>query len=195
MKTSFSNDKNSLRFWWIFLFSGGLLLTLGLSVLMRPKIMFSAFSLYFALAFIINGLIEVFFSFRNQKVIRGWKWYLAGGALDLLISSIFIANPILSAAALPLLVGLWLLFRSLAVIGRAFELKQWGMMHWEYLLFFGIAGFVFSWINISSPLFATTVTVTWTGIALLTAGIFYLYFSLLIKTSIRKIHSHKISSL
>ncbi|WP_221393501.1 HdeD family acid-resistance protein [Dyadobacter sp. NIV53] len=190
MEKSFLKGQQSLRFWWIFLFSGVALLSLGVSVFIHPTMMLAAFSLYFAVAFFVNGLLEVFFTLTNHKIIRDWKWFLLGGAFDLLICSSFVTNPILSAAYLPLIVGVWLLCRSMAVIGRAHYLKQWAIINWKWALFFGIAGLFFSWINIYSPLFAIKITVTWTGIALLTSGVFYIYYSITLKTLAHRILTH-----
>ena len=185
-----SEIKQSLRFWWIFMLSGAFLIILGIYVFAKPEVSYGLISFYFALTFLLNGLLEIFFSITNHKAIAGWVLYLTGGILDLIISSIFVANPILAAASLPLLVGVWLFFRSLLMISRSYKLMQWGIPNWEWLLLFGLLGFVLAWINIYNPLFAFRIIVTWTGLALLSAGIFYIYFSVCLKNVNKSIHIH-----
>lgn len=178
MKTHVAKTKISLRFWWMFLLSGAGLILLGTIVLLDPSLRYSSLSLCITGTFFVNGFIEIFFSLSNRNKIDGWRWYLVGGVLDLIIGSIFLTNPVMAAASLPLLVGIWLLLRSMLIIARSLELKHWGVPHWQWLLFFGMAGFIFAWTNISNRLFDATVVVFWTGTTLLTAGLFYLTFAL-----------------
>jgi len=190
MKTLLTRNQIPLRFWWTFLFSAAFLILLGIYVLVYPSIRFAAFSLCFSAVFFLNGFIEIVFSVTNRKNINGWAWYLTGGIADLIIAGIFIVNPVMAAASLPLLVGIWLLIRSLLIISRGFELKQRGLAKWQWLFFFGLAGFVFSWINIYNPIFATKVVELWTGLALFTAGLFYLCYCLFIRNLTHTVNLH-----
>lgn len=178
MKMLIIRSKISLRFWWIFLFSGVVLILLGLYVLTNPSMRFTIISLCIAVTFFVNGLIEIYFSLTNRKKISGWGWYLAGSILDLIICAIFITNPILASATLPLLLGLWLLVRTMFLIGRSIELNHWGLPHWQWLLLFGMAGFIFCGTNIYNRLFETAIVVFWTGATLVTVGLFYVCFGL-----------------
>ena len=190
MKTPITRNQMPLRFWWTFLFSAAFLILLGTYVLVYPSIRFAALSLSFSVVFFANGFIEIAFSVTNRQNMNGWAWYLAGGIADMIVAVIFILNPVMAAASLPLLVGIWLLLRSLLIISRGFELKQRGLTNWQWLLFNGLAGLVFSWINIYNPIFETKVVELWTGLALVTAGLFYLCYSLFIKNSKQIIDFH-----
>ncbi|TDE08162.1 HdeD family acid-resistance protein [Dyadobacter psychrotolerans] len=192
MKTFNSLSRQLFQFWWTFLFPGSGLILLGIYVLVQPEMQLAALSLYLCVAFLINGIFEILVTITNKKMVNGRKWYLAGGVLDLLVAGIFISNPILATASVPLLVGFWLLLRSLAMIGRSYELKQIGLMHWEWLLYFGFTGLLFYWVNIYSQLFATKIIITWTGIAISMAGVFYIYYSICLKSTTNTLDNTKI---
>jgi uncharacterized membrane protein HdeD (DUF308 family) len=63
-------------------------------------------------------------------------------------------------------------------ISFSIELSSYGVKQWGWLLLMGIIGLIFSYILIWNPVFAGLTLVYWTGLALITLGIFSIYFSI-----------------
>lgn len=74
-----------------------------------------------------------------------------------------------------------LLFRSFYAIGLAINMKSYGELEWGTLLVIGVLGSLFSFILIWNPIFAGISIVIWTGLALLTGGIFSLFLGFKLK--------------
>jgi uncharacterized membrane protein HdeD (DUF308 family) len=182
-KTSFMNNMVSdlrqvARYWWIFLILGAVLIAFGILVFTNPADGYAGLTLYFELAFLLNGILEISFAVSNHRTLHGWGWHLAGGIFDLLVGVLLTANPVLAAVSLPYFAGFWLMFRSIAVIGRSFDLPTMKRPERLWMLVLGLAGLVFSFMILYNPVLGAFTLVTWTALALMAIGLFYIFLGL-----------------
>jgi uncharacterized membrane protein HdeD (DUF308 family) len=66
-------------------------------------------------------------------------------------------------------------------IAWSIELKKYKVSNWGWLLFAGILGAIFSFLLMLNPVIAGLTIAIWTGIALITIGIFHIHFSIELK--------------
>jgi len=172
-----SDVRTVIRYWWIFLLLGTLLLVFGVLVFTFPATAYADLTLYFVIAFAFNGLFEVVFAISNHKTVPGWGWHLAGGIFDLTAAAVLFLTPVLAAVSLPLFAGFWLLFRSISIAGRCFDLPViWPEKAW--MLALALGGVVFSFLILYYPVLGAFSLIVWTGCALLTLGLFYIFLGL-----------------
>src|ERR1700744_79573 len=172
--------RHAVRYWWIFILLGCALILLGLGVMNHPVATFATLSVAFAIVFIVNGLLEITFAISNYRAVHGWGWHLAGGILDLMIGALLVVNPVITAGGPPHFVGFWLMFRSIAIIGRSFDLPLlWPEKGWLMLL--GVAGVIFSFMILWNPDLGIFTLVVWTAFAFISIGLFYIFFGLHLK--------------
>ena len=170
--------KNGIKHWYLLLIAGLLYIAVGIWVLLTPVTSYLALALLFSISFIVSGISEIIFSISNRKELDSWGWKLAYGLLTAIIGLILLNSPLLTIATLPLYVGFVVLFRSIMAISFSIELSSYGVKQWGWLLFIGILGLIFSYILIWNPGFAGLTLVYWTGLALITLGIYSIYFSI-----------------
>jgi len=173
--------KNSIKNWYIPLIVGIVFILTGLYTFTTPAKSYLALAMIFSAAFILTGTAEVVFSFNNRKQVDNWGWTLVFGLITLIIGFIMIIRPEISIRTLPLYVGFVILFRSIAAISYSIDLKNFGIKHWGSLLFTGILGVLFSFVVIWNPLLGGLTIVVWTGMALITAGIYSVLLSFRLK--------------
>ncbi len=193
MKTSFLNSiKNSVKHWYIPLIVGILFVILSIAVFTSPLSSLLALSIFFALSFLFSGLSEVFFSISNRNTLPNWGWSLAFGILTTIIGFSLVVHPGLSISVLAFYIGFLLLFRSIASISFALDVKKYGSKNWGSLLAFGILGALASLFLIWNPLFTGIGLTILMAVSILFAGLFSIFLAL----QLRKIHVHgrKISS-
>ena len=156
---------------WISFLLGLLFILIGTWVLYTPVESYLALSVIFSMTFLINGIFEIFSAASRQlSGMRGWV--LAGGIVDLLLGIMLIGNPLITAQILPFYVGFGLMFRSMMAIGVSFQFSE--VPGWGWLLFFGVAGLIFSFMLLRNPVFAGMTIVTFTGLSFIVIGIFRL---------------------
>lgn len=178
--------KQSVKHWYIHLIIGLIFIAIGILVFASPVASYAALTIVFSISFLISGIMEIFFATSNRRVIENWGWTLALGIFTTLVGLILIVNPEISAVTLPLYVGFMLMLHSFWAIGSAFDLKDYGVSGWGVSLIIGILGVLFAALLIIRPVIGGVTLVIWTGLALITSGIFNLFLS----TKMRKIHKN-----
>ncbi len=138
-------------------------------------------SILFSLSFLFSGLSEIIFSISNRNEIDNWGWTLTFGIVTTLFGIFLLINPQISFATLPFYIGVVVLFRSITGIGFALDLKKYGVLEWGNLMIFAVLGLLLSFILIWNPVFAGLTVVVWTGLALISGGIYSIYLSLKLK--------------
>lgn len=172
-----SDVRAVVRYWWIFLLLGPLLILFGILVFTFPAGAYSSLTIYFIVAFALNGLFELGFAIANHRTVSGWGWHLSGGMFDLTAATVLYFTPILAAVSLPLFAGFWLLFRSISIVGRCFDLPViWPEKAW--MLALALGGVVFSFLILYYPVLGAYSLILCTGCALLTLGLFYTFLGI-----------------
>lgn len=184
METQFQNIdsqiKKSLKNWWVPMLIGVLLVGTAIWTFVSPIESYLALSILFSVSFLMSGLLEIYFSVSNRKVISNWGWNLAFGIITAIVGVMMLINPQISMITLPLYVGFVVLFRSIIAIGWATDLNQANLMA------IGILGVIFSFILLWNPVFGGMTIVFWTGFAFLMSGIFSLYLSFKLRKAFKE---------
>lgn len=167
--------ENAIKHWYLPLIVGILLVILGIWTLTTPLESYVMLSIVFAVGFFLSGIVEVVFAVTNKQ--KAWGWSMALGILSIIIGLLMMINPAISMATLPFYVGFMLLFYSILGISSAYEMRQYGIMDWGWLMVVAILGMLFSFIMLWNPIFAGLNIVIWTSVAFLVTGIYMIYYS------------------
>ena len=179
MKTlSFKTIQNIINYWWLILLAGLLLIGIGVWVIASPFQSYLSLSWVFAIGMIGTGIFEIIFSLINHQSIKRWGWTLAAGAVDLLIGGYLLSNPLITMLLLPLIVGLWMLFRGIMAIGDALHIRSHGYKGWKRLLFTAITIILMAVLILLCPTIGIENLILWTGLAFIITGIFRIYLSI-----------------
>lgn len=175
------HTRTSLKYWYLPLVMGIVLLIVGVWVFLTPVQSYIALSMLFAATFLLIGIIEIVYALSIRKTIEDWGWTLGGGIINFIIGILLVSRPEISLVVLPFYVGFAILFRSFRAIGWSFELKRLEVSAWGNLMAVGILGMVFAFILLWNPIFAGMTIVFYTAMAFISAGIFEIYLSFRLK--------------
>jgi len=181
MSSLLKEVKQTIKNWWLFVLMGVLLLIGGVWVMMTPIESFIGLSIVFSVIVFVNGFFDVLFSISNNKILKGWGWYLAGGILEILMGIVLIIHPEISMTILPLILGFWLMFGGVSIVSGAFDLKSYRIKGWGWVLALGALLMIFSFMVLTNPVFGASTLVIFTAMAILSYGISYLIFGLKLK--------------
>ena len=182
MSTIVKTVKEAIKYWYIPLIVGLLFLLTGIYTLASPLESYVTLSMLFSLTFIMSGISEAIFAITNRKELDHWGWTLIYGILTFLVGLLLVSRIDLSMLTLSMYVGFIVLFRSIAAISFAIDLRSYGVKDWIYLLLTGVFGGLFAFALLWNPSFAGLTVVGLTGIALLVSGAFSIYFSFKLKS-------------
>ena len=177
LESTLKEIRSEIKYWWVLLLLGIVFIGMGVVVFANPLASYVTLAVFFAVGMIFSGVFQFWFAIANSEEIDGWGWQIALSIMELILGIVLIFNLDLTIAILPFYVGFWLLFRSVALIGFSFDLKSDGILDWGYYLVFGLSLVLLSWFIILNPLFGGLTIVTWTGIALVVAGVAHIILS------------------
>ena len=80
----------------------------------------------------------IILSILNRKQMENWGWSLAFGIITFIVGLSLTLQPALSMSVLAFYVGFVLLFRSVAAISFAIDMKGYGSRSWGGLLLFTV---------------------------------------------------------
>lgn len=159
--------------WWIALVKGIILIILAILVFRHPADALVGVAIFIGISLLLTGIIQTIVSVSSKELVEGWGWGLAGGLFDIFFAIIFLSNPVLTAAAIPFVVGFWMIFYGVMIFANSFQAKKEGNSNWGLELVGGLLS-VFVGFIISGNLLAGTLAITvWMGIGFLLAGIIY----------------------
>jgi len=167
--------------WWLLTILGILLTILGIWVYRNPVANYVGLSVLFSVIIFISGIFEITFALTNKKIIKSWGWIFTSGIFDLIIGIILMTKENLSMEILPIVFGIWLIFKGVSQIAKGFLLKDIHLSNWGWPIFGGIVISVFGFMVVYSPSFGAASVVVWTSLSLIILGVFTILFSFFIK--------------
>ncbi|NAS29484.1 HdeD family acid-resistance protein [Flavobacteriaceae bacterium R38] len=178
MKTFIKTVKNSVKYWFLPLLFGLVFIGIGVYTFFTPIESYLTLSLLFSASFLVSGVFEIVFSISNRHEIDSWGWSLVFGIITAITGLLLLINPEISIVTLPFYLGFLLLFRSMGAISFSLDLKRYRVLDWGNLMVIGLLGTIFSILLLWNPLFSGITIVIWTGLALISTGVFSIWFSL-----------------
>lgn len=173
--------KDRIDYWWLHLLAGILLVIIGIWASTRPMEAYATLSLYFAVAMLITGFFEVVYAITARHSIHDWGWSLAMGLFDLIAGAYLLAHPALTMEIIPVILGLWILFRGIAAIGVSLALKSVYPVKWALMLVLGILITLFGTAVLFLPILGIINIVIFTSLSFITAGLFRIVHAIRLK--------------
>lgn len=172
--------KNAKK-WWLLTTTGVLITLLGVWVYQKPVENYIALSVLFSVIIFTSGIFEILFAVSNRTFTKGWGWTFFVGIFDLIIGLILMSQEHITMAILPIIFGIWLIFRGITQISRGIFLKEANFPGWGWSVFGGVLVVIFGFMMINHPFFGAISIVIWTSLSLIVLGIFTIIFSFVIK--------------
>ena len=181
-------EKAAFKNWWLVLIKGIILIILAFVVFRHPVGTLVGITFYIGMGLLLTGIVLIIAAVAARNDIENWGWRLAEGILDALIGIMLLANPGITAAVIPFLIGFWAIFYGILLLADSFGSKKSGYKNWWFELIAGILTVIFGYIIAFNPVISLLTITTLIGISLLIVGIFNVVLSFDIK-KIKKVIS------
>ncbi len=167
-----------IKNWWLLLIAGIAYIILGFLVWNHPGETILVAAIYIGIILIVTGALQSILAIRERDGMEKWGMYLAFGLIDVVLGAVFLFNPIATAVALTLVLGIWFLFRGIIEVVNSFRLKQEGLEYWWLSLMGGIVLTVLGFLITGKPLSGAMAIVTLISFAFWFKGIIMIVISL-----------------
>ena len=180
-------SKKMIRFWWATSVVGILMIIVGLVMMIFPTISYLVLSSIVGVVIFVSGISNLALAANSHNIMVGKVWVFANGIVEVLLGFILMFSVAVSELILPVLLGLWMLFKALNIIGVSDDMSILEMPGASWTMLMGILTLLCAFIVISQPLiFGATAVVLWSSIALIILGATLFLYSLQLK----KMHHH-----
>ena len=180
------------EYWWMIRSVGILFVFLGIWIIFSGQQSYYLLSLLLALGVLASGILEMLFSFLNRNSISEWCWIFAGGLIDFVLGAYLLNYPLISMIVMPMVIGMWLLFRSFMTMDSNIALSVIGIRNWIWVIVISILLILPSLIILINPYFGMINVVVYTGAAFLASGIFRIIFSQQLRRAHLKRHTKSV---
>lgn len=123
--------------WWLLLINGILFLFLGFGSLVHPVAALVSVAVYIGVVALVSGIMSLVLAFSNMRR-QGWGWRFFEGVIDVVFGLLMLANPLVSAEIISVLIGIWVFVRGLTYIADAFTWRRRSSNIWGRYLLVGI---------------------------------------------------------
>lgn len=161
-----------IRHWWLSLIGGVILIAIGFIVMVNPVASYFAFAMWFGFAVMLSGILSLLqsLSSKNRYVRNGWL--ILASIADIIIGLMLIFNVLLSAFAMPILLGIWLLYRGAAMLAQGFDLKSNNVRGGGWIIFYSAIVIIISIAVLWMPAtLGVQVVILFVAIAFVSYGI------------------------
>jgi uncharacterized membrane protein HdeD (DUF308 family) len=182
MSTVVNTIKNEIKNWWWFLIMGLMSLAAGIAILAKPAEGYISLSILFSLIMAGTGFSQIVFAISSRHTLKNWGWTLVSGILDLALGTFLIIYPVITMATLPFIVGFYLVFRAIYLIGASIDLNSIGIKGWGWVLAGGIALLALGFLTMYYPAAGAFGIIAISGSAFIVSGIFNIVLAFQLKS-------------
>ena len=120
----YERTERLINYWWLSLVIGFAAVAVGFVVLVHPATSYFTFALWLGVVVLISGIAGLVQSFgtKNYLVRRGWL--ILASIADIIVGLLLMFNSLLSAAFMPILLGVWLLYRGCTMLEHIYALRD-----------------------------------------------------------------------
>ena len=192
MKRHFENLTNkvarAVKHWWLMLIAGLLCLVMGIVVFVFPLESYVTLAILFGVMMMAVGAIQLIIASTSANYLTMRGYVVVGGVLDLMLGIFLCIYPGVTLVALPLMLGVWMLYNSFIIIAFGGDMETFRLGGSGLVVAGGVILLLLSVLVLLNPLGAGIPTVIIiAGIGLLVLGCLLSMLSLKLKHIDREI--------
>lgn len=171
-----------IRFWWSITIVGLILIVIGILMMFNPTISYLFLSSIIGIVIFISGLSNLALATNSHHIITGKMWIFISGIVEILFGFILIFSLSISATILPIVLGIWILYKGINMIGISDDMNIMEIPGSGWTLLMGVMTIICAFIVLSQPLiFGTEAVIIWISISLVMLGLALISYSLQLK--------------
>ena len=186
MKRHFENLTSkvarTVKHWWLMLIAGLLCLVMGIVVFVFPLQSYVTLAILFGVLMMIVGAIQLIIASTSANYLTMRGYFVVGGVLDLMLGIFLCIYPGVTLVALPLMLGVWMLYNSFIIIAFGGDMETFRLGGSGLVVAGGVLLLLLSVLVLLNPFGAGIPTVIIiAGVGLLVLGCLLCMLSLKLK--------------
>ena len=177
-----SRVARAVKHWWLMLIAGLVCLAMGVVVFVFPLESYVTLAILFGVMMLAVGAIQLIVASTSGNYLTMRGYFVVGGVLDLMLGIFLCIYPGVTLVALPLMLGVWMLYNSFIIIAFGGDMETFRLGGSGLVVAGGVILLLLSVLVLLNPLGAGVQTVIIiAGIGLLVLGCLLCMLSLKLK--------------
>lgn len=153
------------------IFSSIIMILIAILLIAKPSTILNTIITIFGVGMLLDGAFSIILYFFTNKEQRIFSNALVEGILEIIAAILIILNKSFMISIIPVIVGIWIIVKSLMKLQLSFNIKSADEKSWVFILISSLITLVIGIIILVNP-FDTMVTITvLSGALLLVSGI------------------------
>jgi len=168
----YESEARQVKYWWLSVLVGIASLVVGFLVLVNPIESYFVMAMWLGIVILFTGVFSLVesFTFDSRYVRRGWL--ILASICDIIIGIVLMLKFLLSVAIIPVLFGIWLLYRGFVSLAQGITLRSSGVRDAGWVIFSSIVVIAISLAVLFVPdVIGVAAVVVFVAIALMAYGI------------------------
>lgn len=152
-----------------------ILICLALFLIFKPGLSINIVMISLGCVLAFYGITQTVSYFSSSKEIEFFNFQLVIGILCLLAGLVFIFNPTFINSILPLVIGVWVVIKSITSLQLALNIRNTGTNNWQFMLLLSVVTFILGIVIVINPFQAMEAAVSICGGLLLVSELINIF--------------------
>ena len=144
-------DERMISQWWLAVIVGIVAIGIGFIVLVNPIESYLTAAVWLGVAIFVSGVMGLILSIASKNIAVRRGWAIAASIIDILLGLMLMFNILFTVAILPLIFGIWLLYRGAISLMQALDLRGLGVDDTGWMIFGSVVMIVISFVVLWLP--------------------------------------------
>ena len=148
-----------------------IMILIAILLIIKPVAMLDTFVTIFGIGILLDGIFSIILYIITDREQKIYSNALVEGIFGIIIASLILINKNVMIAIIPVLVGIWIIIKSITKMQLSFNVRSVNEKSWVLILISSLITLAIGIIILVDP-FETMISITMlAGILLLTTGI------------------------
>lgn len=144
-------DERTISQWWLAAIIGIVAIGIGFIVLVNPIESYLTAAVWLGVAIFVSGVMGLVLSITSENIAVRRGWAILASIIDILLGIMLMFNILFTVAVLPLIFGIWLLYRGAVSLMQALDLRGLGVSDTGWMIFGSVLMIVISFVVLWLP--------------------------------------------
>ena len=131
----YESEARQVKYWWLSVLVGIASLVVGFLVLVNPIESYFVMAMWLGIVILFTGVFSLVESFTSDSRYVRRGWLILASICDIIIGIVLMLNFLLSVAIIPVLFGIWLLYRGFVSLAQGITLRSSGVRDAGWVIF------------------------------------------------------------
>ena len=144
-------DERMISQWWLAAIVGSVAIGIGFIVLVNPIESYLTAAVWLGVAIFVSGVMGLVLSIASNNVAVRRGWAILASVVDIILGLLLMFNIVFTITILPLVFGIWLLYRGAVSLMQALDLRGLGVEDTGIMIFTSVVMIVIAFVVLWLP--------------------------------------------